>query len=123
MYLRHALQADNAFFLANKEDENIGFFHIAFNWQHRLAQVYFTFLWDYENLPQIFSSSLKLLAMWLKDYHQIERITLPITGVHPDIDSLLLSCEEITQSIVLAQEHLDKDHQRQPVTFYDYFLS
>ena len=122
-YFLHTTQADNHFILVSQDDKDIGYFQASLNKQHRLAQIYFTFLWNHEDLSHAFVSAFNLLTTWLKENHQIERIALPITGEHTDIQKLLLSNEQIKQSIVLAQEHLDKDNQRQPVTFYDCFIA
>lgn len=122
-YYLHEIQSQHHFVLVRQGDQDVGYFQASINHQHRIAQIYFSFLWDHPTLTTTFPFALNLLTAWLKEKTQTERFVIPITGIHADIEALLLSCEQVKQSIVLAQEHLDKDHQRQPVTFYDYFLS
>lgn len=121
-YLSQHKKAGSIFYLITDETETIlGFFKVDINLQHLSAHLNFGFDWDIPTLSTVFIESFEILREILISKFKIERILIPITGTHTDIEALIQSHPKIIHSITLQQEHLDKDGIRQPVTYYDYF--
>lgn len=123
-YLRYHREnnGDLFFLIKSQSDDPIGYYQVTLNRQHLVAHIYFSFLWDIPELNLIFIEAFEVIKGFLKAQFKIQRIVLPITGNHPDVEQLILNHPHITSSITLQQEHLDKCNVRQLVTYYDYFV-
>lgn len=120
-YLNSNVDDGKNFILIKYQNKTVGYFQVNVN--PNLVHLYFSFLWDMTNLFEIFSIAFEKISTYLNDSHNINRLVLPITGDHTNIEVLLLAHPRIKKTVTLQQEHLDKDNNRQPVIFYESYIS
>lgn len=101
-------------------DVVIGYFEIFINPLHLSATVNVGVSINHLS-AQYFAQAFLQLAAFLKKYHRVGKITLPITGAHDDLSDIILGCEIIEHEATLAQENMDLLGHRQPVTYYAHY--